>query len=156
MLVQTQESKLPAYPQRVWRGTMRQAGLGWIWRWEVQHGVLYVVWDTVIKADEQTLPNVWLKMERYLQFLNIYSICFGCNLLRLLKVKPKDAIRISCRWSSIIFCKMKSVSSTWNHTPQPVHCMNRSCNRNYYQNNTQNHNQHQFPSLICTGWIHAE
>lgn len=62
------------------------------------------IWDTVIKEGEQTLPSVWLKMERYLQFLNIYGICFGCNLLRLLKVKPKDAIRISCRWSSVIFC----------------------------------------------------
>lgn len=82
------------------------------------------------KNNQQTPPSVWLKMKRYLQFLNIYSICFGYNLLRLLKVKPKEVIRISCRWSSVMFCEMKFISSTWNHTPQPVHCMNGSCNRN--------------------------
>lgn len=73
-----------------------------------------------------------------------YSIYFGSNLLCFLKVKPKNAIRISCRWSPGVFHKMKSISLTWNHTPRPVHCTKRSCNRNFYQNNTQNHNQHQF------------
>lgn len=105
--------------------------LGWVWQWEVKHGILYIVGGTVIKKTNQQAPSsVWLKMKKYLQFLNIYSICFGYNLLRLLKVKPKEVIRISCRWSSVMFCKMKFISSTWNHTPQPVHCMNRSCNRN--------------------------
>lgn len=94
----------------------------------------------------QKLPNVWFQMGRYLQ--SIDSICFGSNSLCFLKVKAKNAIRISCRWSSAMFCKMKSISLTWNHTPQPVHCTKRSCNRHFYQNNTQNHNQHQFPSLI--------
>lgn len=132
--------------QRVWRGRIRQAALGWTWRWKVPRGLLYVVRDTVIKENEQKLPNVCLQMGRYLQ--SIDSICFGSNLLCFLKVKPKDAIRISCRWSPTMFRKMKTVSLTWNHIPQPVHCTKRSCNRNIYQNNIQNHNQHQFPSLI--------
>lgn len=93
--------------------------------------------------------TVWLKMERYSQFLNIQ------HLLWLQFASPKDAIRISCRWISVVFCKMQSISSTWNHMPQPAHCMNRRCNRNQYKNNTQNHNQHQFLSLICAGCIHA-
>lgn len=83
-------------------------------------------------------------------------IRFGSNLLCLVKVKAKNAIRISYRWNPAMFCKMKSISLTWNHMPQPVHCLKRSCNRNFYQNNIQNHNQHQFPSLICAGWIHTE
>lgn len=83
------------------------------------------------EKDKQELPNVWLKMGRYLQFMSIHSICFGSNLLCLPKVKPKNAIRISCRWSPAMFCKMKSISLTWNHVPQPVHCTKRSCNRNF-------------------------